>query len=140
MHFAKKKCGSSQTSLKCIVGGIAEVTAQSRRLDRGGKPRAGCRGPQNYKRKCAGEGLLAFPAASLPKEAHAEVNREQANTNVQPTVQDCARRFQTTLEQATVKMSTIADLQVNNIGSATQILFAGGGNIGRHIDANDYVN
>jgi hypothetical protein len=48
--------------------------------------------------------------------------------------------FQTTLEQAGVQMSTIADLEVNNITSATQLLFACGGNIGRHIEANDYVN
>lgn len=48
--------------------------------------------------------------------------------------------FQSTLEQANVKTSTIADLEVNNITSATQLLFAGGGNIGRYIEANDYVN
>ena len=48
--------------------------------------------------------------------------------------------FQTTLEQANVQVSTIADMQVNGIESATQLLFAGGGNIGRYINSNDYVN
>lgn len=68
-------------------------------------------------------------------------NQKQTNALMSNALFQIAREdFQNTLEQANVKEDTIADLQVNNIVSANQLLFACGGNVGRYIDANDYVN